>query len=69
MANERKGAARVVKEMPSVELDREEFERRFRARFHPECDLSLDWLRAARRRPRAAAQEVATQGGASSSAS
>ena len=34
MANERKGAPRVVKEMPSVELDREEFERRFRARFH-----------------------------------
>jgi multimeric flavodoxin WrbA len=34
MANERIGAPRVVKEMPSVELDREEFERRFRARFH-----------------------------------
>ena len=25
---------RVVKEMPSVELDRDEFERRFRARFN-----------------------------------
>src|SRR6188472_2674984 len=35
-------APRVVKEMPSVELDRQEFERRFRARFQDPCFENVD---------------------------